>query len=98
MDTMAVHEEYHVTSITVDYDSKEFIVRFQGYQPIEILFLEIESFIAEYDDKLAKYLERIDKLEDKIFEAIDIGYDFTNMVADFLKSMIEYDLISPRKI
>lgn len=89
--------QYNITHVIIDYDTETFVIHIKGYKKVELLFLEIESFISEYDEKLFEYLQCKDTLEDKIHEATEIGYDFSPMVAELLKSFIEYGLICPTK-
>lgn len=90
--------QYTVKTVVIDYDAKSFVIHIQGYKPVEILFLEVESFMCEFDEKLYDYLECKDSMKEKIFEGVDIGYDFSPMIAALLKSFIEYGLITPTLI
>ena len=92
------NSDYIIETIIVDYGKLSFVVHITGYKEVEVLFLEIESFIAEYDKKLHLYLQNFIGIENKIIEAIDIGYNFGPMVAELLKSFIEYGIIQLSKI
>ena len=87
--------EYTVQDFYVDWDESLFDVKLRGYKMMNVMFYEFESFIREFDPKLYKYLRRFKQLDDKIAEALDIGFDFSPMLAAFLKEMIEYGLLRP---
>jgi len=82
-------------SIDVNYnDIGCFIVNLKGYQPIEIHFIEIENYIIEFDEKLYQYLTKFDTISEKITEAISIGYNFEDLISDYIKNLVEYGLIT----
>lgn len=89
---------YTIKTIAIDYDAKSFVAYIPGYKPVEILFIEVESFMEEYDPKLYEYLLCKSTMSKKILEAVDIGYDFIPMITDILTSFIEYGLITPTEI
>ena len=89
---------YTVKTVVIDYDAKSFVLYIPGYKPVELLFMEVESFMEEYDSKLYDYLLCKSTMTKKVLEAVDIGYDFTPMIADLLSSFIEYGLITPTEI
>ena len=82
-------------SIDVNYGGKGcFMVNLKGYKSIEIYFMEIENYIQEFDEKLYKYLLQFKTIREKISEAISIGYDFEDLISDYIKNLIEYGLIT----
>ena len=82
-------------SIDVNYNDRgSFVVNLKGYKPIEIYFMEIESYIREFDEKLYQYLTKFDTITEKISEAISIGYDFEDLLSDYIKNLIEYGLMT----
>jgi hypothetical protein len=91
-------EQYKVKTVVIDYDTKSFVAHMPGYKPVDILFIEVESFMEEYDTKLYEYLLCKHTMPEKVSEAVDIGFDFGPMIADLLTSFIEYGLIDPPKI
>ena len=67
---------YTVKTVVIDYDAKSFVLYIPGYKPVELLFMEVESFMEEYDSKLYDYLLCKSTMTKKVLEAVDIGYDF----------------------
>lgn len=83
-----------ILSIYPIFDEKpKFRVNIKGYKSLDVLFLEIDNFISEYDPKLGKYLSKFDNIEDKVKDAMSIGYDFEDMITDYVVTLIEYGLI-----
>lgn len=83
-----------VNSVEVNSALECFIVHIKSHKPLKIYFIEIENFIGEFDFKLEKYLDKFDNVKDKVIEAVDIGYDFEEMICDYIQNLVEYGLIT----
>ena len=89
-----VSQKLIINSVIPKIDSELFFVNIKGYKRFPVYFMEVDSFIREFDYKLADYLDKFEDVKDKIEEAIDIGYDFEDMLSDYVKNLIEYGLIT----
>lgn len=95
---VSIMEPLKIQRIYIDYEKSSFMVYIKDHKPVDLLFLEVEGYIEEYDKKLFDYLSKINGLANKIDEAEDIGYNFSPMVISLLESFIEMGLIKIIKL